>query len=89
MGAIATTVRSRETLMARLADARARTDELFDLVRPEAMTRITRSSAMALSSKSPLNTGSCMPRPWLTCCISCRWTANSGAQLYQHPLRLR
>lgn len=89
MGAIATTVRTRQTLMARLADARARTDELFDIVRPEAMSRITRSSATALSSKSLLNTGSCTPRPWLTCCISCHWTANSGAQLYQHPPRLR
>src|SRR5713101_3948419 len=37
MGAIATTVRTSQTLMARLADARARTDELFDIVRPEAI----------------------------------------------------
>jgi len=37
MGAIATTVQTRQTLMARLADARARTDELFDIVRPEAI----------------------------------------------------
>jgi hypothetical protein len=84
MGTVTTAAPTRQMLMARLADARARTDELFDILRPEAMP-----SATALSSKSLMNTGSCTLRPWLTCCISCHWTANSGAQLYQHPPRLR
>jgi iron(II)-dependent oxidoreductase len=37
MGAIASAVRQRSDLSMRLADARARTDELFAIVRPEAM----------------------------------------------------
>ena len=37
MGAIASAVRQRSDLSVRLADARARTDELFAIVRPEAM----------------------------------------------------
>ena len=37
MGAIVSAVRQRSDLGVRLADARARTDELFAIVRPEAM----------------------------------------------------
>ncbi len=37
MGAIASAVRQRSSLSARLTNARARTDELFAIVRPEAM----------------------------------------------------
>src|SRR5437870_1609814 len=90
MGALATAVRIRHDLHSRLLDARARTDEIFRVVREEAMydRPIPRDTALfSTSDTSRPSIGTCWRSGHLDCglfsgpsttcllLVSTRWTA--------------